>query len=204
MTLASVMNYILSRNKEKVITIEDPVEYLIGEGVEVVGDVVQREVGRDTKGFASALRAALREDPDYIIVGEVRDVETGRYCILAAETGHVVFTTIHVKDAISGVARYVGMFPIEEQNYVRMRLLDILEAVQVQALLPRKGGGRILVTEFLRVDDEVRELLVGKKVKKVRELMEKGEIGWTMDMKVKELYEKGLIEEDVMMSYVKK
>ena len=201
-TLASCINYILKKYEEKVVTIEDPVEYLIGEEEGIKGYVVQREVGRDTKSFANALRAAMRQDPDYIVVGEVRDVETGRYCILAAETGHVVFATIHVKDAVSAVSRYIGMFPYEEQEYLRMRLIDQLLAIQVQFLLPSVDGGRVLATEFLKIDDEVRELLQKRKVDQVRKLMKERKVGWVFEDDVKRLFKEGKISREVALSFL--
>ena len=200
-TLASVLNYLLKKHAKKVITIEDPVEYLIGAENELAGYVIQREVGRDTKSFASALRAAMRQDPDYIVVGEVRDVETARYCVVAAETGHTVLTTIHVKDAVSAVGRFVGIFPTEEQNYLKMRLIDQLEAVQVQLLVLGKDGKRHLATELLIFNEEVKELFLRDESRKVRRLMEEGKCGWTMRQSLEKLWKEGIIDEETFKSY---
>jgi len=200
-TLASVLNYLLKKHAKKVVTIEDPVEYLIGVEDEIAGYVVQREVGRDTKSFASALRAAMRQDPDYIVVGEVRDVETARYCVIAAETGHTVLTTIHVKDAVSAVGRFVGIFPTEEQNYLKMRLIDQLEAVQVQMLVLGKDEKRYLATELLILNEEVKKLFLKDEVRKVRSLMEKGKCGWLMRQSLEKLLQEGIIDEETFNSY---
>jgi twitching motility protein PilT len=200
-TMASCLNYVLKKYPEKVVTIEDPVEYLIGEDEEIKGYVVQREVGKDTKSFASALRAAMRQDPDYIVVGEVRDLETARYCIIAAETGHVVLTTIHVKDAVSAIGRWVGMFPVEEQGYAKRRLLDQLLAIQVQALVPGVDGKRCLATEVLILNDEVREMMEEDRLIEVRKMLKEGKCGWTMRRSLEKLYEKGKIEKEVLESY---
>lgn len=200
-TLASVLNYVLKKKAKKVITIEDPVEYVIGDGNENKGYVIQREVGRDTKSFANALRAAMRQDPDYIVVGEVRDVETARYCIVAAETGHTVLTTIHVKDAVSAISRFVGIFPSDEQNYLKMRLIDQLEAIQVQTLVLGKDGKRHLATELLILDDEIKELLWNDRTKEVRQKLENRECGWLMKHSIEDLWKKGLIDDDTYESY---
>lgn len=196
-TLASVLNYILQKNEEKVITIEDPVEYIIGADNNIRGYVIQREVGRDTKSFASALKAAMRQDPDYIVVGEVRDVETARYCIVAAETGHVVLTTVHVKDAISAVGRFVGIFPVDEQNYVKMRLIDQLEVIQVQTLVLGKDNKRYLATEVLILNDKIKELFLENKIMEIRQKLERKECGWLMKHSIENLYQEGLIDEEV-------
>lgn len=193
MTMASTANHILTLSRERVITIEDPVEYIIGTPQDVVS---QREVGKDTLSFASGLRAAMREDPDYIVVGEVRDLETARMAVLAAETGHVVFVTLHAKDSVSAISRYCGMFPIEEQLFIKRRLLDVLSAVQTQFLVTGVDKKkRYLVTELLVLTDEIREMVFGGKLKEVRQRMEKGECGWVMEKSAYELKERGAISD---------
>lgn len=200
-TMASVLRYVLSRYQEKVITIEDPVEYIIGGFDGCKGYVLQREVGKDTLSFANALRAAVRQDPDYIIVGEVRDIETARNCIIAAETGHIVFATIHVKDSISAIDRFCGVFPIEEQMMIKRRLLDNLLAVQVQVLCPGVNAKRVLATELLILNDEVREMIFKGETLKVRKLLSEEKIGWTLNNYLKKLLKKGLINEEVFRNY---
>lgn len=201
-TMASCLNFLLKKYSEKVITIEDPIEYLIGEEEDTKGYVIQREVGKDTKNFATALRAAMRQDPDYIVVGEIRDVETARYCIIAAETGHVVLTTIHVKDAVSAIGRFVGMFPVEEQSYIKRRLLDQLLAVQVQILVPGVKELKVLATELLILDDEIRELLFVDDFAKVRKLLGERKCGWSLNYSLEELFKKGKISEETFRCYL--
>lgn len=200
-TLASVMNHILKREPVRVITIEDPIEYIIGS--EVNDAVSQREVGRDTLSFASALRAAMREDPDYIIVGEVRDIETARNAIVAAETGHIVFVTVHAKSSTAAVDRFCGVFPIEEQKMVRRRLTDNMIASQTQVLCPSVDGAkRYLATELLLVNNEnIKDSLFDGDINSVRDKMVRGECGWTLNQSLKNLYDKGLISMDVYDSY---
>lgn len=200
-TMASVLNYMLSKYQEKVITIEDPVEYILGQFEGCKGYVLQREVGKDTLSFAAALRAAVRQDPDYIIVGEVRDTETARNCIVAAETGHIVFATIHVKDSVSAVNRYCGIFPVEEQLIIKRRLLDCLLAVQVQVLCPSLQGGRVLATELLILNDEIREMLFDNKMQQVRKMLEEEKCGWSMNRCLQKLVQKKLISKEVFKDF---
>lgn len=198
-TMASVMNHILQREPVRVITIEDPIEYLIGSEKDAVS---QREVGKDTLSFAAALRAAMRQDPDYIIVGEVRDIETARNAVIAAETGHIVFVTVHAKSSTSAIDRFCGVFPVEEQRMIRRRLTDNLILSQTQVIVPSVHKGRRLATELLVVDtDETRDELFEGKVNDVRAKMEKGICGWTLNQSLKELLDKGEITEDTYDSY---
>lgn len=200
-TMASVLNYILSKYQEKVITIEDPIEYIIGQFEGCKGYVLQREVGKDTTSFASALRAAVRQDPDYIVVGEVRDAETARNCIVAAETGHIVFATIHTKDATSAISRYSGIFPVEEQLIIKRRLLDCLLAVQVQVLCPSLSGGKVLATELLILNDEIREMLFNNEMQQVRKMLDEERCGWSMNRYLQKLMRKKLISGEVLKDF---
>lgn len=191
-TMASLMNYILSKYRYSVITIEDPIEYIIGKDTDAVS---QREIGKDTKSFASALRAAMREDPDYIIVGEVRDIETARNAIIAAETGHIVFITIHSKSCISAIDRFCGVFPIEEQKIVRRRLTENVVAIMTQVLIYGKDNKRHLASEVLIPDENIKELLYTHQVDKVLNLMtsENKKYGWTMEQCIKKFEKQGIL-----------
>jgi len=167
-TLASVLAHLLKQNPWRVITLEDPIEYAIPSGM---GVVTQREIGRDTKSFASALRAAMRQDPDVILVGEVRDAETAEALLAAAETGHLVFATLHVGAATIVPERIAGMFrDTAEGAGAKKRLYNILAGVLTQVLVPSKNG-RSLGWELLTVGRKERELLITEDFQGLREIM---------------------------------
>jgi len=147
-TLAAMLDYINTNRKEHIITIEDPIEFVHPAKKCLVN---QREVSQHTKSFASALRAALREDPDIVLVGEMRDLETTRIAIETAETGHLVFGTLHTSTASSTVDRIINQFPAEEQEQIRLMLAGSLRGVVAQNLLKKKGGGRVAALEILFV-----------------------------------------------------
>src|SRR5690606_31463291 len=154
-TLASMVGHI-NRNKRKhIITLEDPIEFLHRDQN---SSITQREIGMDTDSFATGLRAALREDPDVIQVGEMRDAETVDIALKAAETGHLVMSTLHTQNAVQTISRIVAVFPPAEQEMARIRLAESLVAVVSQRLLPRKeGGGRIAACEVLIATATIRE-----------------------------------------------
>jgi twitching motility protein PilT len=148
-TLAALVGHVNATRAEHVVTIEDPIEFVFRSDK---ANVTQRQVGPDTRTFAGALRAALREDPDVVLVSELRDIETIRTAIVAAETGHLVMGTLHTRDAISTVNRVLDLFPARERAQVRTTLAGTLRAVVSQVLLPRKGGGRrVCAYELLKV-----------------------------------------------------
>jgi twitching motility protein PilT len=147
-TLAAMIDYINTNRKEHIITIEDPIEFVHPAKKCLVN---QREVSQHTKSFATALRAALREDPDIVLVGEMRDLETTRIAIETAETGHLVFGTLHTSTASSTVDRIINQFPADEQEQIRLMLAGSLRGVVAQNLLKRKGGGRVAALEILFV-----------------------------------------------------
>jgi twitching motility protein PilT len=147
-TLAAMIDFINTNRKEHIITIEDPVEFVHPAKKCLVN---QREVHQHTKSFAAALRAALREDPDIVLVGEMRDLETTRIAIETAETGHLVFGTLHTSTASSTVDRIINQFPAEEQEQIRLMLAGSLRGVVAQNLLKKKGGGRCAAQEILFV-----------------------------------------------------
>lgn len=155
-TLAALLDHINHASRRHIITLEDPIEYVHRRDKCVID---QREVGQDTGSFAAGLRAALRQDPDVILVGEMRDLETISTAITAAETGHLVFGTLHTKGAANTVERIVDVFPSEQQEQVRMQLADVLECVIGQTLLPCLRGGRRAVFEVMIGTPAVRSLI---------------------------------------------
>ncbi|MEM9460236.1 MAG: type IV pilus twitching motility protein PilT [Myxococcota bacterium] len=157
-TLASLLNVINIERAAHIITIEDPIEYVFHDRRSVVN---QREIGFDTMSFQSALRAALRQDPDVVLVGEMRDLETIETAMLAAETGHLVFSTLHTLDATETIGRIVQIFPPHQQNAVRLQLATILSAVVSQRLLPRADGrGMIPAVEVMINTPRIRDMIV--------------------------------------------
>lgn len=156
-TLASILNKINKTYAKHIITLEDPIEYIY---VPDKCTINQREIGKDTAGYAQGLKAVLREDPDVIMVGEMRDLETIETAIIAAETGHLVFATLHTNSAVDTVDRIVGVFPAEKQQQIRMQLSTTLQAVLAQQLLVKKGGsGRIAACEVMVITPALRNLI---------------------------------------------
>ena len=155
-TLAALLDHINHTRRRHIITLEAPIEYIHQRDLCMIN---QREVGLDTMSFAAGLRAALRQDPDVILVGEMRDLETISTAITAAETGHLVFGTLHTKGAANTVDRIIDVFPAEQQEQVRIQLADVLECAVGQTLLPRIGGGRRAVFEILIGTPAVRSLI---------------------------------------------
>lgn len=195
-TLASMINQINTESSKHIITIEDPIEYLHQHKMSVIN---QREVGQDTKEFANALRAALREDPDVILVGEMRDLETMSNAIRAAETGHLVFATLHTNSAASTVDRIVDSFPPEQQEQVRLMLSNSIQAVLCQQLIPRAGmPGRVCALEIMVATPAIRNLVREAKSHQMTSIIQtSASFGMmTMDQCLKDLYLKGVITFD--------
>ena len=155
-TLAAILNRINRQEAKHILTLEDPIEYIYTPDRCVIN---QREVGKDTQSFAAGLRAALREDPDVILVGEMRDLETIETALTAAETGHLVFGTVHTNSAADSIDRMVDVFPAQRQQQIRLQLSMTLKAVLSQQLLPKAGGGRVLACEVMKVDGAIRNLI---------------------------------------------
>lgn len=196
-TLAAMVDYINERRRAHIVTIEDPIEYLHRHKRSIVN---QREVGGDTHSFAAALRSVLREAPDVILVGELRDYETMSAAITAAETGHLVLATLHTSSAPETVDRIVDVFPEAQQNQVRVQLSNNLVAVLTQQLLPRAfGEGRILAYEFMLVTPPVRALIREGKSHQLTSVIQTGaQHGMiTMDSYLASLYRKRLITYDM-------
>ena len=170
-TLAALLDHINHTARRHIITLENPIEFLYTPDKCIIN---QREVGDDTDSFAAGLRAALRQDPDVILVGEMRDLETISTAITAAETGHLVFGTLHTKGAVNSIDRIIDVFPPEQQEQIRIQLADVLECVIAKALLPKIGGGRSPAYEILVVTPAVRSLIRQNKSYQITSTMQTG------------------------------
>ncbi|MGS2717915.1 type IV pilus twitching motility protein PilT [Eionea flava] len=192
-TLAAMIDHVNQQRYDHILTIEDPIEF-VHESKKCL--VNQREVHRDTHSFTDALRSALREDPDIILVGEMRDLETIRLALTAAETGHLVMGTLHTTSAAKTIDRIVDVFPADEKAMVRSMLAGSLEAVISQALLKRKGGGRIAAHEIMRGTSAIRNLIREDKVAQMYSAIQTGSnVGMqTMDQSLLNLVEKGIVD----------
>lgn len=171
-TLAAMIDYINDQRYDHILTIEDPIEFLHESKRCLVN---QREVHRDTQSFSAALRSALREDPDVILVGEMRDLETIRLALTAAETGHLVFGTLHTTSAAKTVDRIIDVFPAEEKGMVRSMLSESLMAVVSQTLLKKKSGGRVAALEIMRGTPAIRNLIREDKVAQMYSAIQTGQ-----------------------------
>src|SRR6056297_1830305 len=198
-TLAAMMDYINDNKYEHVLTIEDPIEF-VHESKKCL--VNQREVHRDTMGFNEALRSALREDPDTILVGELRDLETIRLALTAAETGHLVFGTLHTSSAAKTIDRIIDVFPAAEKDMVRSMLSESLQAVISQTLLKKKGGGRVAAHEILIGTRAIRNLIRENKLAQMRSALQTGQADGmqTLDQSLRNLVMKGEVDRDVARS----
>ncbi|HXG30637.1 MAG TPA: type IV pilus twitching motility protein PilT [Thermodesulfobacteriota bacterium] len=200
-TLASLIDYINSTRARHIITIEDPIEYTHQDKKSYIN---QREVGIDTLSFANALRAALREDPDVILVGEMRDLESIEMALAAAETGHLVLTTLHTLDAQETINRILAVFPSHQQNQIRYQLSQVLKAIISQRLMPKADGkGRVPAVEVLIATARVKDLIADPlKTKEIRTAIEEGHLHYgmqTFDQCLYNLYKSGLITYDEAM-----
>ena len=195
-TLAAMIDYINERRFDHILTIEDPIEFVHQSKKCLVN---QREVHRDTHGFNEALRSALREDPDIILVGELRDLETIRLALTAAETGHLVFGTLHTTSAAKTIDRVIDVFPAEEKSMVRSMLSESLQAVISQTLLKKTAGGRVAAHEIMIGIPAIRNLIRENKVAQMYSAIQTG-AGYgmtTLDQTLKGLVSKGLISPQV-------
>jgi len=201
-TLAAMMDYVNDMKYEHILTIEDPIEFVHQSKKCLIN---QREVHRDTHGFNEALRSALREDPDIILVGELRDLETIRLALTAAETGHLVFGTLHTTSAAKTIDRIIDVFPAAEKDMVRSMLSESLQAVISQALLKKPGGGRIAAHEIMMGTPAIRNLIREDKVAQMYSAIQTGaSVGMqTLDQCLKDLLAKGLITREEARSKAK-
>ncbi len=195
-TLASIIDYINVNKRDHIITIEDPIEYEHSSKQCLVN---QREVHRDTSSFNIALRSALREDPDIILIGELRDLETIRLALTAAETGHLVFATLHTLSAAKTIARMIDVFPGEERSLVRTMLSESLRAVVSQVLVKKIGGGRIAATEVMVANDAIRNLVREDKLPQAYSAIQTGSVEGmhTLDQHLLYLMREQVIEREI-------
>lgn len=192
-TLAAMIDYINSTSGKHILTIEDPIEFVHKSKKSLIS---QREVHRDTLGFAPALRSALREDPDVILVGEMRDLETIRLALTAAETGHTVFGTLHTSSAAKTIDRIIDVFPTGEKDMVRAMLSESLRAVIAQTLLEKVGGGRVAAHEIMLGTPAIRNLIREAKVPQMYSVIQTGQaVGMqTLDQCLQHLVKSGVIK----------
>ncbi|HYF79129.1 MAG TPA: type IV pilus twitching motility protein PilT [Symbiobacteriaceae bacterium] len=201
-TIAALLDIINERYEKHIVTLEDPIEFLHRHKKSVVN---QREVGADTGSFARGLRAALRQDPDVILVGEMRDLDTIAIALQAAETGHLVFATLHTNDTASTIDRVVDVFPPDQQQQVRVQLASTLQGVVAQRLFPRhEAAGRAVALEILFTTPAVRNLIREGKTHQILSVIQTGgKLGMcTMEASVKELQEQGVISLEVLQRFV--
>lgn len=200
-TLASMIDYINNCRKSHIITIEDPIEFIHEDRGCVIN---QRSVGQDTPDFASALRAALREDPDIILVGEIRDLETLTIALMAAETGHLVLATLHTKDAQETINRILGMFKGPESEHAKMSCADVIQGVISQRLCRRKDGGRVAAVEIMLQSPRIKQLILKSRQDEIGQaIVESGESSGmqTFDRDLLRLFSEGVItKENALMA----
>lgn len=201
-TLAAMIDYINSNRFEHILTVEDPIEFVHQSKKSLIN---QRELHRDTTSFANALKSALREDPDVILVGEMRDLETIRLALTAAETGHLVFGTLHTTSAAKTIDRVVDVFPAAEKDMVRSMLSESLQAVISQTLLKKVGGGRCAAHEIMLGTPAIRNLIRENKVAQMYSAIQTGagDGMTTLDQSLKTLVSKGQITRDVAKAVAK-
>ena len=195
-TLAAMIDYVNRNHKGHILTIEDPIEFVHQSRNCLIN---QREVGRDTKSFSDALRSALREDPDVVLVGEMRDMETISLALTAAETGHLVFGTLHTSSAAKTIDRIIDVFPGGEKEMVRAMLSESLQGVIAQRLLKKTGGGRAAAYEIMIGTPAIRNLIREAKVPQIYGMIQTGkEAGMaTMDQSLEDLVSRGVVDREV-------
>lgn len=194
-TLAAMVDYINSTRTDHIVTIEDPIEFLIRDKKSIIN---QREIGNDTTGFSRALKAALRQDPDVIMLGEMRDLETIEIALLAAETGHLVMSTLHTVDAAEAVSRIVAAFPPHQRDSARYQFANLFKGVVAQRLIPRADGkGRVPAVEVMLATGRIKEMILDQATaRSITEDIAKGTISYgmqTFDQSLMNLLENGYI-----------
>ncbi len=199
-TLAAMIDYINTNRADHIITVEDPIEYVYQQKRSLIH---QRETGRDVDSFAAALRSALREDPDIILVGEMRDFETISAALTAAETGHLVLSTLHTTGAAQTIDRIIDACPASSQNQVRTQLAGVLKGVITQCLIPRMNGGRVAATEILLGTDAAMNLVRENKCHQLGSVMQSGRaLGMhSLNSDLARLVQGGVIERDMAYQY---
>ncbi|MEG0359952.1 MAG: PilT/PilU family type 4a pilus ATPase, partial [Anaerorhabdus sp.] len=200
-TLAAMINEINSTREAHIITLEEPIEYLHKHNKCIIN---QREIGKDSKSYQNALKAILREDPDVILVGEMRDLETISIAITAAETGHLVFSTLHTIGAAKTIDRIIDVFPPHQQQQIRVQLAAVLQGVVSQQLVKTAdGSSRVACLEIMTTTPGIQHLIREGKTHQIESAIQTGsKYGMkTMDMALAELYKKGIITSDTALTY---
>ncbi len=195
-TLASIINEINQTQRRHIITIEDPIEFVYKDNLSIIN---QRSIGQDAINFSSSLRAALREDPDVILVGEARDLETIETALHAAETGHLVFFTLHTVSAKDTISRIIGMFPSQMQNKIRLSLGSILQGILSQRLIPTVDNKRVAAVEILVKTARIESLILEGRDDEINDALAEGKEVYgtqTFDQSLLDLYEKGIISKE--------
>jgi twitching motility protein PilT len=200
-SMAAMISHINTNSEKHIVTLEEPIEFLHRD---VRSSITQREIGVDTENFRQGLKAALRQDPDVIVLGELRDPETIDTAMKAAETGHLLLATVHTPDAQSTIMRIVSMFPPEEQEVVRLRLAESLHAVVSQRLMPRMDGkGRAVACEILINTPTIRDLILQNNVGEIRDYMAEGRDQYgmqTFDQHLAEMVTQGMVSFEVALA----
>ncbi|MDH4148842.1 MAG: type IV pilus twitching motility protein PilT, partial [Acidimicrobiia bacterium] len=198
-TIASMLNFVNARERVHILTLEDPIEYVHHHRRAAIN---QREIGTDSVSFATGLRAALREDPDVLLVGEMRDPESISITLTIAETGHLVLSTLHTNDASQALDRIVDVFPAERQAQVRVQLAGSLVAIVAQRLVPRIGGGMVAAFEVLLANHAVRNLIREGKTRQIRNVitMSQNEGMQTLEQSLSWLVNQGLVSYEAAVS----
>jgi twitching motility protein PilU len=200
-TLAAMVDYRNASMRNHIITIEDPIEYIYTDKASIVS---QREVGLDTMSFDNALKNSLREAPDVISIGEIRDLETAVTALTMSETGHLVFATLHASNTYQSLERLISMFTADKEKQLLMVLSMNLIGLLAQRLIPRKGGeGRVVATEMLNISAHIKELIRANKIGEIKDVLRRGgQDGiYSFDQKIFELYDNGLIEVDDALTF---
>jgi twitching motility protein PilT len=196
-----MVDYINARQARHIVTIEDPIEYYLTPRKAIIN---QRELYADTQSYGNALRSVLREDPDVVLVGEMRDFETVEACLRVAETGHLTFSTLHTNSAVESISRIIDIFPSQYQTQVRIMLSMSLEAVITQALLPRiDGKGRVLAMEIMIPNPAIRNLVRENKIHQIYSSMQMGQEKFgmqTFNQSLANLYFRKLVSLDTIMA----
>ncbi len=198
-TLAAMVNHVNETRYDHIVTIEDPIEFVHSHKNCVVD---QRELGEDTQSFSMALKSVLRQDPDVILIGEMRDPETISAALTIAETGHLVFGTLHTNSAISSINRIVDSFPPHQQSQVRTQLAMTLEAVLSQSLIPKETGGRAMAMEIMRMNSAIQALVQEGKIQQIYSSMQTGQSGsgmQTMNQALCSLVNRRLISKEIAL-----
>ena len=201
-TLAAMVDHRNQNSQHHIITVEDPIEFMHKSKKSVV---IQREVGVDTKSYGAALKNSLREAPDVILIGEIRDVETMGYALQFAETGHLCMATLHATNSVQALERIYNFFPLDQRGRLQLDLSENLRCLVTQRLLPRKGGGRVVAMEMMMNTPYIAQLILEGQVGKIHEVLERGEAErgvFSFDRSIFDLYEKDEIEYHEALKYV--